>query len=135
MNLEETKSCESEIFCSSILFWLIILEVCQCLENNMQMPLVSDQLYLPALSHINMICFCSVIYKSGISCITVTLYCISTQRRIALRAFSLHVENGRRTAEMVNQGATFCKTTAVTLLPSLGSKHRECKPSLASASN
>lgn len=41
---------------------------------------------------------CSDIYKSAVSCITVTFYCISTQRRISPRTFCLHMENGRRTA-------------------------------------
>lgn len=109
---------------------MIILGVRQCLENNVQMCLASDQLYLPALTHINMIYLCSVIYKSGISCRTLIFYCVSTQREYLQEHFicARKMEEGQMCAETVIWGAVFCETAAS---PSVGSKHTERKPSLS----
>lgn len=49
-------------------------------------------------------------YRSGVSCITVKFYCLSAQRRISPRTFSLWMgmEAGQLCAGMLHQGAVFC---------------------------
>lgn len=66
LNLEEHCSV-TELFCSSIFLLLIIFEVCQCLENNVQMPLALDLLCLPALAHFFVVTYPKVVISLHIN--------------------------------------------------------------------
>lgn len=111
LNLEEHCSV-TELFCSSILFWLIIFEVCQCLENNVQMPLAWDQLYLPALAHIFVVTYTKVLFLASL------WHFIAYQLKgeyLQGRFFcTWKMEGGQLCAGMVHQGAVFFKPACIT---------------------
>lgn len=113
LNLE--KHCSvTELFCSSILFWLIIFEVCQCLENNVQMPLASDQLYLPALAHISVVAYTK---KKVVFLATLWHFIAYQLKGEYLQGHFIcawKTEGGQLCAGMVHQGAMFCKPACIT---------------------
>lgn len=119
LNLEEHSSV-TELFCSSILFWLIIFEACQCLENKVQMSLAWDQLYLPALAHIFVVANTKVVFLTSLW--HFIAYQLQGEYLQGCFVCAWKMEGAQLCAGMLHQGAMFCQVPAS---PSVGSKHRE----------
>lgn len=102
----------TELFFSSILFWLIVFEVCQRLENNVQMSLAWDQLCLPALAHIFVVTYTKVVFLASLW--HFIAYQLKGEYLQGHFPSSWKMEGGQLCAGMVHQGAMFCKPTCVT---------------------